>query len=405
MLVRMLDCPSILFSHGQAFVMDKHIGKGLSETGDPLLLTPGPLTTSRTVKAAMQHDWGSRDASFIEMNAAVRNDLLTIAGVSGSDYVAVPLQGSGTFAVEAMLTNFVPHDGEVLLIINGVYGQRAKKICEIGRRRFVVYETAEDIPPSASEVADILRQNPSLTHVFLVHCETTSGILNPAPAIAELARTYGKGFLIDAMSSFAAVPIDAGAWGVAALAASANKCLQGVPGFGFVICKKRALIESHGNATTLVLDLYDQYQGFQKNGQWRFTPPTHVVAGFHQALVEFHAEGGVVGRSRRYAENCRILVGGMQALGFRPLLPASLQAPIIVTFRIPADARFQFQRFYDALKDRGYIIYPGKLTVAESFRIGCIGALNADHMRSLIACVRDILAEMGVRHGAPAAVA
>jgi 2-aminoethylphosphonate-pyruvate transaminase len=353
----------------------------------------------------MQHDWGSRDVSFVEMNAEVRRELLAIAGVTSSDYVVIPVQGSGTFAVEAMLTSFVPPDGQVLLIINGAYGRRAKKICEIAHRQFVVYETAEDIPPSASEVAGILRRNPSLTHIFLVHCETTSGILNPAQTIAELARSYGKGLLIDAMSSFGAVSIDVGAWGVTALAASSNKCLQGVPGFGFVVCQKRALLATHGNSTTLVLDLYDQYKGFQKNGQWRFTPPTHAIAAFHQALAEFHAEGGVAGRSRRYAENCQILVEGMEGLGFRPLLTANLQAPIIVTFRMPADTRFQFQRFYDALKDRGYIIYPGKLTVAESFRIGCIGALNADHMRALIVCVRDILAEMGVRHGAPAAVA
>jgi 2-aminoethylphosphonate-pyruvate transaminase len=385
--------------------MAKQVDRGLSETGDPLLLTPGPLTTSRSVKAAMQHDWGSRDASFVDMNAEVRADLLTIAGVSGSDYVAVPVQGSGTFAVEAMLTNFVPPDGKILVIINGAYGHRAKKICEIAHRRFVVYETAEDIPPSVSDIGDILRRSPSLTHIFLVHCETTSGILNPAQAIAELARAYRKGLLIDAMSSFGAVPIDAGVWRPTALAASSNKCLQGVPGFGFVLCQKRALLESHGNATTLVLDLYDQYQGFEKNGQWRFTPPTHVIAAFHQALAEFHAEGGVAGRSQRYAENCRILVEGMQALGFRPLLPTNLQAPIIVTFRMPADTRFQFQRFYDALKDCGYVIYPGKLTVADSFRIGCIGALNADQMRSLIVCIRNILAEMGVGHGTPAAVA
>lgn len=375
-----------------------------SETGDPLLLTPGPLTTAKSVKAVMVHDWGSRDATFLRINAEVLQRLPEIVN-GGEDFVAVPMQGSGTFAVEAMLTTFVPRSGKVLLLVNGAYGQRARRICEIAGRKVVVHETPEDTPPDLAAVARILKRSKTITHVFAVHCETTSGILNPIPEIGALAARHGKRLLVDAMSAFGAIPLDAAAVGLDAVAASSNKCIEGVPGLGFVICRRAALAETKGNATTLVLDLHDQWQGFDRTGQYRFTPPIHVIVAFHQALTEFFAEGGVAGRGGRYAENCRILIEGMRALGFAPLLPDRLQAPIIVTFRMPADPRFAFQAFYDKLKDRGYVIYPGKLTVADSFRIGCIGRLHPEHMRGALAAIREILAEMGVASPAPARAA
>lgn len=372
------------------------LGRATSETGDPLLLTPGPLTTSKSVKEVMVHDWGSRDASFLAINKAVLEGLPGI--VHGQDrYVTVPVQGSGTFAVEAMLTSFVPPKGKALLLVNGAYGQRAKRILDIARRKSVVHETPEDTPPDLAAVERILRRQTGITHVFAVHCETTSGILNPIEAIAALCARYGKRLLVDAMSAFGAIPLDARSISFDAVAASSNKCIEGVPGLGFVIGRREALAETKGNATTLVLDLHDQHQAFEKTGQYRFTPPIHVIVAFHRALEEFWAEGGVEGRGGRYAENCRVLVEGMRALGFRTLLPDALQAPIIVTFHMPPDPRFAFQRFYDALKERGYVIYPGKLTVADSFRIGCIGRLYPEDMRGALAAVRDVLDEMGVR--------
>ena len=243
----------------------------------------------------------------------------------------------------------------------------------------------------------LLKEDAVITHVFAVHCETTSGILNPIAEIGALARKYDKSFLVDAMSAFGALAFDASAIGPDAIAASSNKCIEGVPGLGFVIARRAALERTEGNATTLVLDLYDQWRNFEKTGQYRFTPPIHVIVSFHQALTEFFAEGGVAGRGARYAENCRVLIEGMRALGFTPLLAERLQAPIIVTFRMPADPQFRFQAFYDRLKERGYVIYPGKLTVADSFRIGCIGRLYPDHMRGALAAIRDILEEMGVK--------
>jgi 2-aminoethylphosphonate-pyruvate transaminase len=368
---------------------------GISETGDPLLLTPGPLTTSKAVKQSMVHDWGSRDAAFITINKAVLERLPEI--VNGKDtHVTVPMQGSGTFAVEAMLTTFVPSAGKVLLLVNGAYGQRAKKILDIARRAVVVHETPEDTRPDLDTVDAILKADAAITHVFAVHCETTSGILNPIVEISKLAAKHSKRFLLDSMSAFGALPIDVKTMTVDAVAASSNKCIEGVPGLGFVIAREATLNETKGNATTLVLDLYDQRQNFVKTGQYRFTPPIHVIVSFHQALEEFLAEGGQPGRGRRYVENGRILAEGMQALGFRPLLPAAEQAPIIYTFHMPKDPKFVFQSFYDSLKARGYVIYPGKLTVADSFRIGCIGRINAAHMRAFLGNVTEVLAEMGV---------
>lgn len=376
--------------------------RAASETGDPFLLTPGPLTTSRSVKEAMVHDWGSRDAEFLRINREVLERLPTIANAAAT-HVTVPVQGSGTFAVEAMLTSLVPPDGEVLVLVNGAYGHRAKRILDIACRRALVHETAEDTPPDLAEVERILAATPSITHVFAVHCETTSGILNPVAQIGALAAKHGKSFLLDSMSAFGALPLDANAVHADAIAASSNKCIEGVPGLGFALCRRDVLAKAKGHATTLVLDLHDQWQAFEKTGQYRFTPPIHVIVAFHQALTEFLAEGGQPGRGGRYAANCKVLVDGMRALGFRTLLPDALQAPIIVTFHMPKDPRFVFQRFYDSLKDRGYVIYPGKLTVADSFRIGCIGHLGRAEMEGALAAVREALGEFGMTDAAMAA--
>jgi 2-aminoethylphosphonate-pyruvate transaminase len=375
-----------------------------SETGDPLLLTPGPLTTSASVKQAMVHDWGSRDAGFIAINKMVLEKIVELAGAEGT-HVTVPVQGSGTFAVEAMITTFVPKSGKLLVLINGAYGQRARKIAEIAGRAVVVHETPEDRPPDLAALDALLSADPAITHVFAVHCETTSGILNPIDGVARLAAGHGRRLLVDSMSAFGAIEIDARKVPYDALAASSNKCLEGVPGLGFVVCRKTALAECKGNATTLVLDLFDQADGFAKTGQYRFTPPIHVIVALGKAIEEHAAEGGVAGRGKRYRDNARVLIDGMRAMGFRTLLGEKLQAPIIITFHMPSDPKFVFQRFYDGLKDRGYVIYPGKLTVADSFRMGCIGRLYPKDMKGALDAVRDVLEDMRVSNGGPALAA
>jgi 2-aminoethylphosphonate-pyruvate transaminase len=371
---------------------------------EPYLLTPGPLTTSLTVKQAMMRDWGSRDRAFIELNARVRERLVRIAGAEET-HVCVPLQGSGTFVVEAMLGTLVPPNGRLLVLVNGAYGERMIRMARRHGRAVVALTTPEDQPNDPAALERMLGEDRAITHVAAVHCETTSGILNPIAPIAEVTRTAGRRLLIDAMSAFGALPLDARELRFEAVTASANKCLEGVPGVGFALVCREALAAAESNAPALSLDLHDQWASMERTGQWRFTPPTHVLAALDQALEEHEAEGGVSGRGIRYRANCRILIEGLRALGFETLLPDHLQAPIIVTFRMPADPRFVFEEFYDRLRDRGYVIYPGKLTVAPSFRIGCIGRIGPDEMRGAVAAIRATLAAMGVASGKPAAPA
>lgn len=370
-----------------------------SETGDPLLLTPGPLTTSKSVKQAMLHDWGSRDPDFIALNRRVLYRLAEMAG--GGDMVAVPMQGSGTFAVEAMLGTFVPREGRLLILVNGAYGHRAARIADRLGLKFEVMETAEDTPPDLEALAVRLMATPAITHVFAVHCETTSGILNPIIEIADIVASEGRRLLIDSMSAFGALDVDIEEFRFDAVAASSNKCLEGVPGLGFVICRRDAMMGCEGNAPSVSLDLFDQHQALEKTGQYRFTPPTHAIAALDQALREHLDEGGVRGRGDRYRANCATLVDGMRDMGFQPLLPDELQAPIIVTFRMPAHPNFSFPAFYDALAARGFLIYPGKLTVADSFRMGCIGRLDSRDMAGALVAVRAVLDQMKVPSGAP----
>lgn len=372
-----------------------------SPTGDPFLLTPGPLTTAPETKQAMLHDWGSRDASFMETNARVRSRIVALANATDS-HVCVPVQGSGTFAVEATLGTLIPKQGKSLLLINGAYGHRMAKILNITGRDYQTLETPEDTPPNPDSVDVILAENSDISHVIMVHCETTSGILNPIEEIAAIVANHDRALIIDAMSAFGAIKLDVKKVPFEAAIASSNKCLEGVPGIGFAIISRQALEKAKGNSHSLSLDLYDQWQVMEKNNQWRFTPPTHVICAFDKALDLYESEGGLAGRGERYQDNCNILIDGMNKMGFKTLLSENLQAPIIVTFLMPADPRFNFQTFYDKLKDKDYVIYPGKLTVADSFRMGCIGQLGRTEMKGALKAVRETLTEMGVTTGAPA---
>ncbi|MCP4489730.1 MAG: 2-aminoethylphosphonate--pyruvate transaminase [Gammaproteobacteria bacterium] len=366
-----------------------------SPTGDPYLLTPGPLTTSATVKQAMLHDYGSRDQTFIDTNARMLERLVNIVNGEGS-HVSVPLQGSGTFSVEAMIGCFVPADGKLLILVNGAYGQRIAKICDYYNREYLIQECAEDQQVNLQELDAKLEADGDITHVVVVYCETTSGILNPLKAVSDIVEKHKRSLLIDAMSAFGAMPLDAREITFDAAVASSNKCLEGAPGMGFCIASEAAIEQTKGNSPSLSLDLYDQWQAMNKNRQWRFTPPTQVLLAFDQALNEFDQEGGVSGRGGRYRANCDLLVSGMRELGFKTLLPDEVQAPIIITFHMPKNPEFDFNAFYDGLKDQGYVIYPGKLTVADSFRMGCIGRLGIEQMQGALDAVKNILAKFGI---------
>ncbi len=369
--------------------------------GEPYLLTPGPLTTSYAVKQAMLRDWGSWDGEFRAVTAKVRKMLLDLTGDTKGVLDCVPMQGSGTFSVEAMLGSFIPRDGKVLVLSNGAYGKRLVQTLQYLGRAHSVIDKGDYMPPRAHEVTAALQADPEITHVVVVHCETSSGILNPIAEISQAVYAEGRKLLIDSMSAFGAVPLDINVVHYAAMVSSANKCIEGVPGFGFIIAHKDELTAAKGRSHSLSLDVHAQWAHMNKTGQWRFTPPTHVVVAFLEALRAHAAEGGVAGRGARYANNRDVVVAGMRDLGFETLLVDHWLSSIIVTFFCPADPAFAFDRFYEAMKSKGFIIYPGKLTVADSFRIGCIGQMDGNVMRQVVTAAAETLSEMGVANAAP----
>jgi len=368
---------------------------------DPILLTPGPLTTTASTRQAMLRDWGSWDSAFNALTASVCRDLSEIAG-DGDNHVCVPMQGSGTFAVEAALGTLVPRDGKVLVLHNGAYCERIVRILGYLGREAALLRFPEHEPVDPSRVEAALARDPSIGHVALVHCETGTGILNPLPEIADAVQAGGRRLIVDAMSSFGAIPIDAKTMPFDAVVSASGKCLEGVPGMGFVFVRRTALEDAAGNAHSLAMDLHDQWVYLRKTGQWRFTPPTHVVAALRRALDQYRADGGQTARLQRYAENRAELVSGMRALGFRTFLADEVQAPIIVTFHSPSDPDYDFRELYRRVRDKGFVLYPGKLTTVDTFRVGCIGAIDRAVIRRAVGAIADALAEMGIRNLAPA---
>lgn len=364
---------------------------------DKLLFTPGPLTTSLTVKQAMLHDAGSRDPQFIALVRSIRERLLQLGGVSReAGYEAILMQGSGTFGVESVISSVLPREGKLLMVINGAYGERVATMAARHNIATTLLRSDENQLPDLTAIDRTLGADAAITHVVAVHCETTAGILNPIERIGEIVRRHQREFIVDAMSSFGAIPLQLAAAGIDYLISSANKCIEGVPGFAFVLARRDVLLKTAGRSRTLSLDLLAQWQGLEKDGQFRFTPPTHALLAFDQALKELEAEGGVAGRGKRYAENHRAMLEGMKGLGFRPYLAPEVQSYIITTFHYPADAKFVFTDFYQRLFDKGFIIYPGKLTKLDCFRIGNIGRLYAKDMLALVSAVEAVLKDMGV---------
>jgi 2-aminoethylphosphonate-pyruvate transaminase len=370
---------------------------GGSETNDKTLFTPGPLTTSASVKQAMLRDLGSRDDEFISTVDGIRSELLRLAGVSrDSGWEAVLMQGSGTFAIESVISSVVPPNGKLLVAVNGAYGERAAQIAAVHGIETIPLRSSEDQPLDPAAIA---RSLDGVTHLFVVHCETTTGVLNPIVEIGSIARVSGVTCIVDAMSSFGGIPIDVEAVQIDYLVSSANKCIEGVPGFAFVLARRDALLASEGNARSLSLDLVAQWRGLEANGQFRFTPPTHAILAFHQALRELDEEGGVAGRNARYRASQQTLLAGMRQMLFREILAPEHQGTIITTFHYPTHPRFAFDTFYQRLSDKGFVIYPGKLSQADCFRIGTIGRIFPADVEALLAAIRETLDQMGLPDG------
>jgi 2-aminoethylphosphonate-pyruvate transaminase len=376
----------------------------MTPTPSPILLTPGPLTTSDRTRQAMLRDWGSWDGDFNKITARIRERVLDIAHARGT-HECVPMQGSGTFSVEAAIGTLVPRDGHVLVPSNGAYCQRLAKICRVLGRKVTTIDYTEDRQVQPADVERALAADPGITHVAVVHCETGAGVLNPLHEIALVAAKHGRGLIVDAMSSFGALEIDARKTPFDAVIAASGKCLEGVPGMGFVVVRRATLERCEGNSHSLAMDLYDQWVYMEKTTQWRFTPPTHVVAALDEAIAQYLEEGGLAARGARYARNCRALVDGLAALGLRSFLAPAIQAPIIVTFHAPDDPAYDFKAFYQQVKQRGYILYPGKLTQVETFRVGCMGHFGEAGIPGAVAAIGETLRAMGIRQGAAAVAA
>ena len=355
------------------------------------LLTPGPLTTTDTVKNEMLFDHCTWDDDYKKITQEIRTKLLKLAHVSEDAYTAILMQGSGTFGVESVLTSVIGKDDKLLICANGAYGERMEDIVNHTDIPYIIYLEDYDKVPDAHRVAQILEDYPEITHVSMVHSETTSGILNDIEAVSRVANEHGCTMIVDAMSSFGGVDIPVGDWGIDFLISSANKCIQGVPGFSFIIANKQKLMESKGKARSLSLDLYDQWETMNKDGKWRFTSPTHVVLAFAQALRELEKEGGIAARNKRYTDNNRLLIEKMKELGIRPYIDETHQGPIITTFYYPEHHNFSFAEMYNYIKDRGYAIYPGKVTEADTFRIGNIGEIYEEDILKLVDILKEFL--------------
>ncbi len=355
------------------------------------LLTPGPLTTTETVKREMMFDHCTWDDDYKAITQEIRAKLLKLAHVSENKYTAILMQGSGTFGVESVLTSVIGADEKLLICANGAYGERMGDIAKHAGIQHVIYHQDYDKVPDAEVVEKMLNEDPEITHVSMVHSETTSGILNDIESVTRMVKAHGRTMIVDAMSSFGGVDIPVESWGIDFIISSANKCIQGVPGFSFIIANKEKLMESKGKARSLSLDLYDQWETMNKDGKWRFTSPTHVVLAFAQALREMEKEGGIEARNKRYADNNRLLIAEMGKLGIHPYIDSEHQGPIITTFFYPENHKFSFTDMYNHIKERGYAIYPGKVTEAETFRIGNIGEIYEEDIKKLIAILKEFL--------------
>ena len=361
------------------------------------LLTPGPLTTTDTVKKEMMFDHCTWDDDYKQITQEIRKNLLKLAKVSPEEYTAILMQGSGTFGVESVLSSVVGAEDKLLIVANGAYGERMTEIAEHNKIPYVVYRQSYDKIPDADEVERILKADSTITHVSMVHSETTSGILNDIESVGKVVKGQGRTFIVDAMSSFGGVDIPVADWGIDFIISSANKCIQGVPGFSFIIAKKNLLMESAGKARSLSLDLYEQWKTMEVDGKWRFTSPTHVVLAFAKAMEEMEKEGGISARNRRYVENNKLLIQLMREMGIKTYIDEKHQGPIITTFYFPKDATFTFNEMYEYIKERGYAIYPGKVTEAETFRIGNIGEIYKEDIEKLCRIMKEFLEEK--KHG------
>lgn len=360
-----------------------------------ILLNPGPATTTDSVKRALVvADICPREEEFAAVVREVRESLVSIAG-GGAEHVAVLFAGSGTAVMDAAINSVVPPKRKIAVIINGAYGQRMAAIARAYGIACVELAFPWGRRIDLATIERALRADPDIACVAVVHHETTTGILNPVERVGELCAELGRTVIVDAISSLGGRPIDLAATKIDFLLGTSNKCLQGMPGLSFAICRRSALERLKDRPKrAFYLDLYSQYAGLQGTGEFPYTPPVQVVYALRQAIAEFEREGAAA-RHRRYAESYRTLKDGLKALGFRLLLETD-ESGILLTVHEPADERYDFQRMHDWFYARGFTIYPGKLTGARTFRLSVMGAIDASDVRAFLRLLGEFLATEGI---------
>ncbi|MCQ3022145.1 2-aminoethylphosphonate--pyruvate transaminase [Pseudomonas savastanoi] len=364
------------------------------------LMTPGPLSLTDDVKAQMQFDMGSREQAFKNITALMRERILDLIDGCGSHSV-VPVQGSGTYGIEAALTSFISSSDRPLVCINGIYGERILKILKLRGVQAVCIRAPSHEALSVIDIAAYLEQDLSITHICFVHCETTTGVLNPLEAIVNLATQRGIKTIIDAMSSFGAVDISAKRARFDVLITSSNKCIEGPPGVAFVIANLDLLRAKEHSMSSFVLDVRDQWKSLEQTGEWRSTPPTHVVQACTKALEELSLEG-VANRGQRYC-SVRDEIIRVTTPYASPLLSAEVRSPVCLALTANGiiDTPKDFNKLYLHLVDYNLYIYSKMHAQTRSFRVGCIGAIKPLWIRLLGDAFREFFDKTNSKPMAP----
>jgi len=374
-----------------------------------ILFTAGPLSTSRTVREAQLDDYGSRDKAFVNAIKEMREGVLEVAEAPSAEWSTIPMQGSGTMGIEAVINSITKNPlnatgakEKFLVIRNGAYSSRMASIIAKRGTPLVTFDTEEGQEIDLIKLQELMKADPSITQVGMVHCETSTGMFNPIHGIAALTRKHlpKATIFVDAMSSFGGVEFRTPDV-CDVLVTSANKCIQGVPGFSIVVAKKSLLEQSRGNSPSFTLDIVSQFDGLEKSGQFSQTPPVQAIVAFHQALKEHKAEGGVAARSKRYQANNDYIADQMTSLGFKLFLDRTKPSfgHIITAYHAPSKANspnWDFMKFYDELKEGGFVIYPGKASAADTFRIGALGDIHLPDCKALMEEVKTVLKRMDV---------
>lgn len=363
----------------------------------PYLLTPGPLTTSRSSKIAMLGDYGAQAEEFRSIVGEVRRELKRLAGCDET-HECVLISGPGAYAIEAALGSFAPAKRKkTLIVVSGQAGEQAASILQALDRPFARLDKGYSDAPTGDDIAAALDADPDITHVWIAQCEAASGLVSSIEEVGKAVKTRGKVFMVDAMHSFGALPLDMVRDQIDVLVSTSGVCLEGVPGFSFVFAKRDLLIGAEGKSHSMVLDLQTQWKEQESTNQFRFTPPTHAVIAFRQALRELESEGGIGMRRARYQRTAEELITRMRAMGFTPLLPDTEAGPIVQCFICPRDPKFVFTDFAEHLRQRGFEIAPGLLAGQASFRVGTIGQINDKVIKVLAQAVEAVLKDMDVQ--------